>query len=320
MLFEECRKYVLKHWNLYVIIPNLSNVFDDASVDTLIFIASISKADQNIKTNIATILNKHVVNQHTIDVNRFASNDRLVFDVNSDSTASGILNKVRKDSIRHDSISDITRGVNPYDKYRGQSSETIKERLYHASYKKDDTFLPEIRGKHLGSYSYQWDKKSYISYGNWLAAPRDMKFFEGERLIMRQVLGARLICTVIKEKIIIDQSVFISKILPSYQPKYHVNYLQSLFSSKLLSYYFRTASNEFDELFPKIKIGEFKELPVKDIARVEQEPFIDAVNQILTAKAVEPTADTSTLEAEIDRLVYTLYELTEEEIAIVEGR
>lgn len=44
------------------------------------------------------------------------------------------------------------------------------------------------------------------------------------------------------------------------------------------------------------------------------------VDRILTAKANDVTADTSSLEAEIDKLVYELYGLTDEEIAIVEGR
>lgn len=40
----------------------------------------------------------------------------------------------------------------------------------------------------------------------------------------------------------------------------------------------------------------------------------------MTLKRVNPHADTSELEKEIDRLVYQLYELTEDEIKIVEGR
>jgi len=42
------------------------------------------------------------------------------------------------------------------------------------------------------------------------------------------------------------------------------------------------------------------------------------VNQILSDKKADPQADTGALEAEIDRMVYELYGLTEEEIAIVE--
>jgi hypothetical protein len=46
------------------------------------------------------------------------------------------------------------------------------------------------------------------------------------------------------------------------------------------------------------------------------ESFVD---QILKIKKQDPDADTTELEREIDRLVYGLYELTSEEIAVVEG-
>jgi hypothetical protein len=42
------------------------------------------------------------------------------------------------------------------------------------------------------------------------------------------------------------------------------------------------------------------------------------VERILAAKWHDPKADTTALEREIDQLVYQLYELTPEEIAIVE--
>jgi len=41
---------------------------------------------------------------------------------------------------------------------------------------------------------------------------------------------------------------------------------------------------------------------------------------LLAAKRANPQADTSQMEKEIDRLVYKLYGLTQEEIAIVEGK
>ncbi|HRC90185.1 MAG TPA: hypothetical protein PK910_09235 [Bacteroidales bacterium] len=44
------------------------------------------------------------------------------------------------------------------------------------------------------------------------------------------------------------------------------------------------------------------------------------VEKILSAKKENPQADTSNLEKEIDKLVYELYDLTEEEIGIVENK
>ncbi|MYF99994.1 class I SAM-dependent DNA methyltransferase, partial [Candidatus Poribacteria bacterium] len=43
------------------------------------------------------------------------------------------------------------------------------------------------------------------------------------------------------------------------------------------------------------------------------------VDEILSTKVIDPEADTTDLENQIDKLVYTLYDLTPEEIAIVEG-
>ena len=62
-----------------------------------------------------------------------------------------------------------------------------------------------------------------------------------------------------------------------------------------------------------------KEFPIPVVVHEQQTEIIEIVNQILDAKGTDPDADVSTLENEIDKLVYALYDLTPEEIAIVEG-
>jgi hypothetical protein len=315
MMFTRCRKYLIDNVSFDILFPNLENVFDEASVDTLIFIAE----KDTFKNGIAVHLfqDQMPTFKHSVNQKRFLENERYVFDVEINPALSLVLKKVRANSIQLSDIAEITRGVNPYDKYRGQSEETISNKAYHASYKKDDTFLPEIRGKHVNRYYYKWDGKHYISYGSWLAAPRDMKFFTGKRLIMRQVLGEKLNCTVIEEDFIIDQSVFIAVLRDDFKP--YINTIQGLLASNLISKFFKFTSNEFDAVFPKIKIGEFKELPIfKNLIEAEAS-CSKPVSQILLAKKSDPAADTGALEAEIDRLVYELYGLTEEEIRIVEG-
>ena len=59
-------------------------------------------------------------------------------------------------------------------------------------------------------------------------------------------------------------------------------------------------------------------IPIPKLPAAEQRPFIRLVGDILAAKAADPSADTSAPEAEIDRLVYGLYGLDDEEIATVE--
>lgn len=317
LMFTEIRKFLLDNLSFKILFPNLQSVFQEASVDTLIFLGHKSSNGTTIQIN-EFVKEKHVT-KHIIQQNSFLSNDRYTFNVEVSKDANSIFEKIKSKSVKLQDIADITRGVNPYDKYAGQTEEQIKNKVFHASFKKDETFVPEIRGKHVNSYYYRWDEKHYISYGDWLAAPREQKYFTGERLVMRQVLGKTLLCTVITEDLIIDQSIFIAKMKNEFKTDYSIEYVQGILGSKLLSYYFRHSSNEFDALFPKIKIGEFRELPIPKVKVKDQEQISKLASEVLKIKAEDENADTSFLQKEIDHLVYQLYNLTPEEIAIVEG-
>lgn len=61
------------------------------------------------------------------------------------------------------------------------------------------------------------------------------------------------------------------------------------------------------------------ELPIPEIEADDRTKLISMVDRILAAKQRDPKADTTALEREIDQLVYNLYDLTAEEIAVVEG-
>ena len=59
-------------------------------------------------------------------------------------------------------------------------------------------------------------------------------------------------------------------------------------------------------------------IPVPKLSAAKQRPFVRLLDRILEAKAADPDADTSYLEWDIDRLVYDLYGLTEEEDTAIE--
>lgn len=62
-----------------------------------------------------------------------------------------------------------------------------------------------------------------------------------------------------------------------------------------------------------------RNIPIPTATKEQQQPIIDLVDKILAAKKADATSDTTALERKIDELVYKLYGLTDEEIAIVEG-
>ena len=70
---------------------------------------------------------------------------------------------------------------------------------------------------------------------------------------------------------------------------------------------------------PKILVRETRAIPInKDL--LNSEILEQKVNKILSLKKANTQANTSELESQIDDLVYNLYGLNEEEIAIIDGQ
>ena len=93
------------------------------------------------------------------------------------------------DSTKLDDIADFTLGITPYDKYRGHSEETIKNREFHSMTKIDENYKPLITGENITRFSVSNTIKEFINYGDWLGASRDEKFFKDERILVRQIVS-----------------------------------------------------------------------------------------------------------------------------------
>ena len=98
-----------------------------------------------------------------------------------------------------------------------------------------------------------------------------------------------------------------------------IKYLCSILNSSLTTWFMKnTALTSGMGVTRWFKIT-VETIPIPMILADKQRPFIRLVERILVAKASDPDADTSAQEAEIDRLVYELYDLTDEEVAAVEA-
>ncbi|GAA7309829.1 class I SAM-dependent DNA methyltransferase [Helicobacter pylori] len=97
----------------------------------------------------------------------------------------------------------------------------------------------------------------------------------------------------------------------------HAKFLVGLLNSRLLDWLFRkTSTNNHVNLY------ELETLPIPQITKSNQptaDKIIALVDKILAVKEKDPKANTQELEKEIDALVYQLYNLTDEEIKIIEN-
>lgn len=102
-----------------------------------------------------------------------------------------------------------------------------------------------------------------------------------------------------------------------------IRYLIAILNSSYAAYYFHQNIAILDNGGMQMRQQYIENVPIPQINPVNQ-PLVLKIEllatQIMADKKKNTKADTSTLERQVDYLVYKLYGLTEEEIAVVEGR
>ena len=88
----------------------------------------------------------------------------------------------------------------------------------------------------------------------------------------------------------------------------------ALLNSRFMDWFFRITSTN-----NHVQGYQLEQLPIPLMTATDREQLGRLAANVMQAKATNPAADTSALEADIDHLVYQLYGLTTEEIAVVEG-
>lgn len=309
------RKFILANFSIDRIIEVKDDVFEEASVEVLIFIFNKPRISSLSQYFIAEKGSFYYNNN--FDSNAFQNTPNNNFTVTVDTKRQEIISKILIKSVKVSDLFNTISGIKEYQIGKGkppQNGSQVRGKVFNANSKIDDTYLPELRGKNLSKYYFTWENE-YISYGTWLAEPRVPDFFEGDKILIRQIPAKEsLIASFIKETFVVDQTAYIAK------PKSELDILfyLGILNSKLLFWYFQNINNEFDQLFPKIKVKEFNALPVPNVEYIRGD-ISNIVSNILEIKTRDRKSDISQLENQIDQLVYKLYELTEEEIMIVEN-
>ena len=96
--------------------------------------------------------------------------------------------------------------------------------------------------------------------------------------------------------------------------KYDYRFLLGVLNSNFTNWYFRNFLSDGLNFYP----NDAKELPIPEVSPEQQTSIIELVDQILDAMRADSEADTSNIESKVDKLVYELYDLTQNEITIVE--
>ena len=233
----------------------------------------------------------------------------------ADSDATQLIQNLEARCLSLGHYADVQRGVTPFHVTPSPTHKTSRR-----------AFSGTIR-----RYLYEVGESCYIRFDGTLAEPKPERYFRGPRLLLRELISRQfqLQATFVAEEFVTNKSF--QSILPT-EGGPGLLFLLGCINSRLLSWYFLKKSNvgQRDD-FPKIVLKETRDLPIpKNLTKDSQSQVERLVSSLLECRrmleAVRTDQERSALQRQfdaadqdLDRLVYQLYQLTPDEVTLVES-
>ncbi len=330
--FKNIRRYLINNYHWDKILHCKDKVFN-AVVDTHVLVFEKNNFIKNRNLQIE-VCEKTVVNflQEISQYN--LPNDGEIINILANKKEKILFEKIKSNALFIENVAKVYNGVKPFEFGKGnpkQTREVVDEKPFvkeNMAKPKGKNWLPLIRGSLMNRYTNFWNNNSWIQYGEWLAAPRDAKVFEAkEKIIVRQT-SDKIIATIIGENIICRNNMHV---IISHKTSHQ--FLLGVLNSSLTNFYYYQINPERGEVLAEVKKSHIEQLPIPIITKQNQhfhDQIINFVNQLLQ---LNKDLQTTTLETKkeqlkikidycedkINELVYLLYNLTEDEIKIVQG-
>ena len=335
------RKYVLQNFRIDQILHFLDKVFNNVTVDTQIVI--LEKTDRRRKKVCVKIIGKNseesiISNQERIilhNQNLWDLNGKEIINIFLDEHEKLLTKKVKKSGLALENYMAINVGIKPYQKGKGkppQTREIVSKRIYDCSSKKNRFYRQYLRGKDIYRYKTNPIEIRFLKYGKWLAEPRPSADFDSERKIFIRQTGDSLIATADYKKLLCLNNMHV--LVPKYD-SINEKYFLGVINSKMMNWYYHSLNPEIGEALAEVKKTNVACLPIfyfefknkKEKSRHNQ--MVTYVDTMLELNKKLPKVktehekmviqrQTDSTDRKIDQLVYKLYDLTEEEIKIVE--
>ncbi len=310
-----------KYWNIKEILDcSKFKIFESATVYNTIILLQKSKSENEKviyrptenSTNFIELISQKRQFLPKEDLLKMNQNWGLAFKISPEIIS--VIQKIKSNSSELQSLfPEISQGLIAYDKYKGQSDEIIKSRAYHSfSFKKG--YKKNLWGEDVTRYSLKWNEQEYINYCDGIANPRKPKYFNGARILVREITNPRIFACYTDEEYYNDPSLLI--VLAS--KNYDIKVLLGILNSKLATFYhFNNSPKATKGGFPKILIEDLKLFPLPKINETQKKTMINLVDKCLTEKRNNALADITKIDMEIDELVYDLYHLTDNEKKLI---
>lgn len=226
-----------------------------------------------------------------------------------------IVNKMSNSIAHIYDLFDCSQGYIPYrlsdlmKNYGSEEGKRIKEeRLWHSKEKTSEYFIQEIYGQDISKYGYR-ATGDYIKYGKHVACYVDLKFFTQPRLLVREITNPTIIACLVDKPYLNDPQLL--PIISRENGNFSLTLLWGILNSKLATFFhFNHSPKATKGAFPKILVQDLKEFPLPIINEIDRLKIESIIVMLMKDKSEDMSL--------LDKMVYQLYNLTYDEVLIVD--
>jgi len=324
--YELFRKYILQTCSISEIVDLGEHIFEGVEMPCLIMIVKKERQEMKRKNNIIITkisvkdLQKGQYKELKIPQKRFYNEKFNIFTIYQSEGINKILYKIESKSEKLSYFVKNARGVEI-----GKKSPLLNWQ------KLDKSYVPFLAGEDIGRYVIY--RHRYLKLGVQGIDYKDTSLYEGEKILIRKT-GTGINATYDNLGYYVIQVIYILKKKRKGKPD--LKYILGILNSSLIKHYYFLKFGEKDKkTFPHLRQGAILELPIYVLDHSKKsdskmhDKIVFLVNKILNLhkklvsakiqdEKIRLEREIRAVDKEIDRLVYQLYGLTEEEIRIVE--
>jgi len=310
MYFSKIRSYILFETDIKQIILLPFSVFKAVVGFSVVYLFERNPSNHklnkllSIKANSCMDLEMQETESLSIEQSYFTKQKRSKFRLFFDNKTREIVDKCISNSVSLDSFVNFSSGLIGLD---GKESIISESKI-------SNKWLPGIKS---GGDIYKYrtgDSNIYILFDKAsIKSGFDCIKYDIPKLMIRQT-GDRLICAHDDSGLLCLNNVHVGNARNS---KVDLLFICGVLNSKLMTFFYQATTLEVGRVMPQIDIEVLNDIPIKTNSQIQESITILVSRIIKSRDSLQDTAVLSSIE-EIDRLVYKLYCIDDDDISFVE--
>jgi len=281
---KDYRKYFIENFNLYKIADLTSQEVFEATVLPIVFIAGKKGNKTNKSIIVQTQSGEIFKDKLEIDLSIINEKNNYLINYQLNESNYNLLEVIEVNKKQLKDIAQVSFGVKFYQVNKGKPKQTRKIVDSHSfthSKKINNSCKKILEGKDVERYFHS-DGDSYIEYGRWLAEPRKPELFEGERILLRRIVGKNGLIAAYTDGNYCNNSLLHTVKIKG--EKIQTKYVLAQLNSLVIGFYFLKKYARAEKTFPEIRIHELESLPIIESTKPIQTLFTTLVDFIILSK------------------------------------